>query len=72
MSARDLPANYPSDTIQATIDYDMVKIADARYLLPIRSELLTCQRQGNLCFKNQSVFRDYKKFEADTNLTFEK
>jgi hypothetical protein len=72
MSARRLPENYPSDTIESTIDYDMVKIADTKYLLPVQSELLTCQRHGNLCFKNVSVFRDYKKFEADTNLTFEK
>lgn len=72
MSARGLPENYPSDTIESTIDYDMVKIADTKYLLPVQSELLTCQRRGNLCFKNVSVFRDYKKFEADTNLTFEK
>jgi hypothetical protein len=72
MSARGLPENYPSDTIESTIDYDLVKIADAKYLLPVRSELLTCQQHGNLCFRNVSVFRDYKKFEADTSLTFEK
>ncbi len=47
----------------------MVKIADTKYLLPVQSELLTCQRHGNLCFRNVSVFRDYKKFKADSNLT---
>jgi hypothetical protein len=72
MSARGLADNYPSDTIESTIDYDLVKIADARYVLPVRSELLTCQRHGNLCFRNVSLFRDYKKFEADSSLTFEK
>ena len=72
ISARGLPKNYPSDTIESTIDYDLVKIADAGYVLPVRSELLTCQQRGNLCFRNVSVFRDYKKFEADSSLTFEK
>jgi hypothetical protein len=72
ISARGLAKNYPSDIIESTIDYDLVKIADASYVLPVRSELLTCQQHGNLCFRNVSVFRDYKKFEADTSLTFEK
>jgi len=72
ISARGLAKNYPSDTIESTIDYDLVKIADASYVLPVRSELLTCQQRGNLCFRNVSVFRDYKKFEADSSLTFEK
>ena len=72
LSARGLAKNYPSDIIESTIDYDLVKIADASYVLPVRSELLTCQQHGNLCFRNVSVFRDYKKFEADTSLTFEK
>ncbi len=66
------PKNYPGDTIEATIDYDLVKIADARYVLPVHSELLICQQGGGLCFKNVSDFRDYKKFAADTSLTFEK
>ena len=72
ISARGLPKNYPSDTIESTIDYDLVKIADASYVLPVRSELVTCQRHGILCLRNVSIFRDYKKFEADTSLTFEK
>jgi hypothetical protein len=71
ISARGLAKAYPSDLIESTIDYDLVKIADAGYMLPVRSELLTCQQRGNLCFRNVSVFRDYKKFEADTSLTFE-
>jgi uncharacterized protein (TIGR03435 family) len=72
ISARGLPDNYPGDTVESTIDYDLVKIADAQYLLPTRSELLTCQRHGNLCFRNESFFRDYRKFEADSTLTFDK
>jgi hypothetical protein len=72
ISARGLAKDYPGDIIESTIDYDLVKIADASYVLPVRSELLTCQQHGNLCFRNVSVFRDYKKFEADTSLTFEK
>jgi hypothetical protein len=69
--ARDLPEGYPSHTIESTIDYDLVKIADASYVLPVRSDLLTCQQNGLLCFRNVSVFRDYKKFASDTSLTFE-
>jgi len=40
-------------------------------LLPTRSELLTCQCHGNLCFRNESLFRDYRKFAADSSLSFE-
>ena len=71
ISAHNLPDNYPSDTIESTIDCNLVRIADAKYLLPTRSELLTCQRHGNLCFRNESLFRDYRKFAADSSLSFE-
>jgi len=71
VSARDLPPGFPLDTVETSVDYDVVQIGDGTYLLPIHSETVTCERGGNECYRNATVFEEYRKFGADTIITFD-
>ncbi len=71
MSARDIPRSFPLDTVESAVDYDYVTISDQRYLLPSHSEALSCVRGTGECSRNVIEFRNYKKFGADTSITFD-
>ena len=71
MSARNMPREFPLDQVESTVDYDFVLIGDKKYLLPTHSEALSCERGTSACSRNVIDFRNYKKYSADTNITFE-
>lgn len=68
--AQNLPSTFPTDQAENTVDYDFVPIGEGKYLLPTRAEMLGCSRGTNNCTRNVIEFRNYKKFSADTNITF--
>ena len=67
----NMPRAFPLDTVESSVDYDYVLIGDARFLLPVHSEALSCERGTSNCNRNTIDFRNYKKFSADTNITFD-
>jgi len=71
MSAHNIPRSFPLDTVESSVDYDFVPIGDGKYLLPVHSEALTCVRGTSECSRNVIEFRNYKKFTADTSITFD-
>ena len=71
IAARNLPRNFPLDTAESSIDYDFVLISDQKVLLPAHAESLSCIRGTSDCTRNTTDFRDYKKYGAETNITFE-
>jgi hypothetical protein len=72
-SGKGMPALFPFDTIETTVDYDFIRLGTSGpYLLPIESEVLSCQRGTSICSRNKIEFRNYKKFGAETNITFDK
>ena len=71
MSARDVPAFLQLDSIVSSIEYAFVKIGDGSYLLPTHSESMECERGTTACFKNVTDFRGYRKYSADTNISFD-
>jgi hypothetical protein len=71
MQARNMPKSFPLDTVESTVDYDFVLIGENKYLLPVHSEALSCVRGTSDCSRNTIDFRNYRKFEADTSITFE-
>jgi hypothetical protein len=70
LAAQGMPRNFPLDQVESAVDYDFVVIGDGKYLLPVHSEALSCGR-GVGCTRNVIEFRNYKKFTADTSITFE-
>jgi len=71
LAARNMPKTFRLDTVESSIDYDYVPIGDGNFLLPVHSEALDCERGTNSCSRNVIEFRDYKKFTADTNISFD-
>ena len=71
LSARNMPRAFPLDTVESAVDYDYVLIGEAKFLLPVHSEALSCERGTSYCTRNVIDFRNYKKFGADTSITFD-
>ena len=53
-----------------SLDYGMVKIGEKDYLLPLRSVLQL--RQSKVFVRNETVFRGYRKFQAESQIKFGK
>jgi hypothetical protein len=71
MSARNMPKSFPLDTVESAVDYDYVMISGNKYLLPVHAEALSCERGTSGCGRNVIEFRNYRKFGADTSITFD-
>jgi hypothetical protein len=71
MSAVNMPRSFALDDVESAVDYDYVLIGDKKFLLPVHSEALSCVRGTSECTKNVIEFRNYKKFGADSSITFD-
>jgi hypothetical protein len=71
MAATGVPRAFPLDTVESAVDYDYVLIGDSKFLLPVHSEALSCERGTKECSRNVIDFRNYRKFSADTSITFD-
>ena len=71
LSAQKLPRTFLLDTVESAVDYDYFTIGDGKFLLPAHSEALSCVRGTGECTRNVIDFRNYKKFSAETSITFD-
>jgi len=71
-SARNIPRRFPLQQIESSTDYSLVTIGEQNYMLPTHTETITCTRQDRTCFKNETVFENYRKFDASAHITYEK
>ena len=69
LEALDLPASFPVQVARNQLDYDYAEISGSTYLLPLRAEVR--MREGRLLIRNDIEFRNYRKFGADTSITFD-
>lgn len=69
LEALDLPASFPIQVAKNQLDYDYTEIAGNTFLLPLRAEVR--MREGRLLIRNDIEFRNYRKFGADTSITFD-
>jgi hypothetical protein len=67
-----LPSSFPFDKAESVVAYGFVNIDGKTFPLPVHSEILTCQRGTSTCTKNEINFRNYRKFGADSSITFDK
>jgi hypothetical protein len=65
----EIPYGFPITANASTVDYDFAEVAGKRYLLP--SHALVTTRSGRSVSENAVEFHEYRKFQADTILTFE-
>jgi hypothetical protein len=69
LEALDIPASFPVQMARTQLDYDYATISGNTFLLPLRAEVK--MREGKLLIRNDIEFRNYRKFGADTSITFE-
>ena len=67
-----LPSSFPFDKAETVVEYGFVNIDGKTWPLPIHSDILTCQRGSSTCTKNEIRFQNYRKFGADSSITFDK
>jgi hypothetical protein len=69
LEALDMPASFPVQVAKNQLDYDYTDISGNTFLLPLRAEMR--MREGKLLIRNDIEFRNYRKFGADTSITFD-
>ena len=50
-----------------SVDYERVSVAGGEYLLPVADTYET--QTGKILFRNESVYRDYRKFTAESSMS---
>lgn len=68
MGTKSLPAGYPVDKVETIVDYDWVTIGGTKYLMPVKSDNLSCQTGTFDCNKNEIEFKNYRKFSVESNV----
>jgi hypothetical protein len=69
--AHNMPPLFQFDTVESSTDYDFVRLGTPeQYLLPVEAEVLSCERGTNNCSRNKMEFRNYRKFGAESSITF--
>jgi len=65
----DIPPELETENSRTVIDYDKVVIGGADYLLPSTASVEMTIRSGRL--RNEMSFNGYRKFEANSTVTFQ-
>ncbi len=66
----DMPAGFPIREINGSLDYELTKIGDAEYMLPVKA-VVSSTRSDNYLSKNDIEFRLYRKFGTETTIKFD-
>jgi hypothetical protein len=71
MQAKDIPEEFPRISVETAVDYDYITLGTPdKYLLPVRAEVLSCDRGSNVCDRNVIEFRNYHKFTGESVIKF--
>jgi hypothetical protein len=66
--ARNIPSDFPMDTIESAVDYSYLSIGGRSFLLPVHAESLGCFRGASDCSHNIIDFRNYHEFRVDVKI----
>jgi len=67
--ADDIPVSFPVREAKETLDYDMIKIGDNEFFLPLQATVQ--MHTGRVWTRNVKEFRLYRKFSADAVIKFD-
>lgn len=68
MDSKELPKGYEIDKVETVVDYGWVAVGSKKFLLPTRSENLACWRDSFTCTRNVLEFRNYRKFDVESQI----
>jgi hypothetical protein len=71
LEAINLPSQFPTDHVESATDYQYIRLGGTQqFLLPVHSEVLSCQRGTSNCSKNSIDFRNYHKYTGESTVEF--
>lgn len=65
----DIPPSFPVQDVDQVVDYDYQDIGTVKFLLPLHSQVK--MRDGHIATLNEIEWRQYRKYSADTSITFD-
>jgi hypothetical protein len=65
-----IPRDFAYDKSESALEYGFVSIEGKKYLLPVQSVNVACMTGTSNCSRNVIDFKNYRKFSADSNITF--
>ena len=69
--SRNVPAAFPLNKVEQAVDYGFVRLSTSQpFLLPTVAEVLSCEQDSTRCVRNKIEFRNYRKFGAESEITF--
>jgi hypothetical protein len=69
MQARNLPSDFPMDTVETALDYSNVRLGETSILLPVHAEALGCERGTSYCSRHNIIdFRNYHEFKSEIKI----
>jgi len=68
MQTRDMPSDFPMESVESAVDYSYVTIGGTSVLLPVRAESLGCERGTSDCSHNIIEFRNYHEFRVEIKI----
>jgi hypothetical protein len=69
MDPYGIPTDFPIREVHESLDYDLAKIADGEYMLPLKA--VVTSKASRYATKNDIEFRLYRKFETGSNIKFD-
>jgi len=69
LTAVGIPPDFARNSAQVRVEYRWVTLGDTRFLLPAKSEVVSCTPLPE-CNKNVTEFGDYRKFTTESTITF--
>jgi hypothetical protein len=70
LEATDIPAAFPLDRAERSLDLATARIGASEYHLPSTGFWFGCFRNTYSCFLNRMDFRDYRRFESESSVQF--
>jgi hypothetical protein len=70
IQSRAIPVGFPLDTAETVVEFGRVRIGAQDYLLPVHAESLSCERGTSNCSRNSIGFRNYHKYDANSNIQY--
>lgn len=67
--AVNIPSDFPISRVETTLQYGFAQIESKTYLLPAGGEYTACMN-GGACTRNAIEFRNHRKFEAQSKISF--
>jgi hypothetical protein len=65
----EIPSTFPINANEAWVEYDYADVGGKPFLLPVHAYSKT--RSGHFVAENNIDFRNYRKFQIESNITFD-